>query len=676
MANWRHRRLLRQAWHPSDEELLLYVEGESDARGARRVSDHLSGCWTCRARREEIERAIGAYMAYDRDRARTGGAGGAGGANGADNPEQATRRFATALARAKERAQQDASYAAALLSNTAPGSRSELESETQSAAERERARPFSGRPWRMPGLRRVGETLARASEAKRKGRTDESDRGPQQWKRRRAEREHAEPPLAERSWRMPDVRGVAWTFVRVAALLLVVVFAARWWLAPAPVSARELMARVDRARQQEIAAVADPVIYQRLHASRTSTNVPRASSDDTVTWEVWSSQRQRRIVERVSASSPLLLDLQAVLRENGMEPGQPLSAASLTAWRRFAGHVAEEVRETKLSDGTAAVALTSSAPGPVGEGRIARSEVIVRTRDWHPVAHILTVAGAAGQQQRYTITELNYRIVPFETVDAAVFNPPAIARTVEADEATGDAPAAPAPAIHPARTALLALHEEHTTGACLQDRRFTEPDLAMRHLWAIRQLAEWYRTAQGDGLARGLDARSKGMLTVMVREHLEAARQHLPSSAEAIERNAASREPADERGGVANTPAPSTAGTGAAGTGAAAANTPTAGAPASGTVAGEKDAAADNEPWTTVAMKAYAAVEYVSRASALETARGAAVDGGSEARQDVSGQRDAVVRARALLRALDAAVQRLAPGAASGAADAPSGRGR
>jgi hypothetical protein len=212
MANWRHRRLLRQAWHPADEELLLYVEGESDARGARRLSDHLSGCWTCRARRDEIDRAIGAYMAYDRDRARVAGAGG-------DDPEQATRRFAAALARASE---------------TKPDALTLTAESDQGASKR-----------------------------------------PSRWKRRRAEREHAEPSppatgAGERRW--------LWTVARAAVLLAVVVFAARWWLAPAPVSARELIARVDRAQQQEIAAVADAVIYQRLHASRTSTNVPRCIS--------------------------------------------------------------------------------------------------------------------------------------------------------------------------------------------------------------------------------------------------------------------------------------------------------------------------------------------------------------------------------------------------------------
>jgi hypothetical protein len=594
MGSWRYRRLLRQAWHPQDEELLLYVEGEADARSARRLSDHLSGCWTCRARRTEIERAIGAYMSYDRDAAR---AAAAGGADGGDATEQATRRFALALARAKERPQHTSER-------------------PQRASEPESAKGWSER-----------------------------------WKRLRAERERAKP-LGERR--------VAWTLARAAAVAVAIVLVMRWWLAPTAVSARELIARVDRAHQQEVAAVADPVVYQRLHASRTSSN-SRAATDDTVTWEVWSSQRQRRIVERVSASSPLLHDLQAVLRENGMEPGQPLSAASLTAWRRLAtagGHVAEDVRETTLSDGTAAVTLTSSAPGPVKEGRIARSEVIVRTRDWHPVAHILTIAGAsagaAGQRERYTITELSYRVVPLETVDATVFNPPAIAPVVDADNALTDAPAAAAsaPAIHPARSALLALYEEHTTGACLRDRTAAEAsaganagsggngsggtgndgvaEAAMRHLWAIRQLAEWYRSAEADGLTRGLDIRSRAMLVAMIREHVEAARQELPPNA------AAAIEP---------------------------------------------DANDHREPWTTTAMKAYAAVEYASRTGAADAAdapiasgtadaAGASVNGG-----DVGARREAVARARALLRSLDAAVQRLAPGAAPAAADGPPARG-
>ncbi len=44
--------------HLSDEQLLLDMEGELSAREQELVHAHLPGCWTCRARRQELESAL------------------------------------------------------------------------------------------------------------------------------------------------------------------------------------------------------------------------------------------------------------------------------------------------------------------------------------------------------------------------------------------------------------------------------------------------------------------------------------------------------------------------------------------------------------------------------------------------------------------------------------------
>jgi len=44
--------------HLSDEQLLLELDGELKTRAANRVREHLSACWSCRARRNELEAAI------------------------------------------------------------------------------------------------------------------------------------------------------------------------------------------------------------------------------------------------------------------------------------------------------------------------------------------------------------------------------------------------------------------------------------------------------------------------------------------------------------------------------------------------------------------------------------------------------------------------------------------
>jgi hypothetical protein len=44
--------------HLSDEDLLLAADGELPASDAKRVEDHLAGCWDCRARRKRLEGTI------------------------------------------------------------------------------------------------------------------------------------------------------------------------------------------------------------------------------------------------------------------------------------------------------------------------------------------------------------------------------------------------------------------------------------------------------------------------------------------------------------------------------------------------------------------------------------------------------------------------------------------
>jgi hypothetical protein len=54
--------------HLSDQQLLLGVEGELSAHEEKLVSEHLAGCWKCRARRQEFENAIAGFVrVYQRE---------------------------------------------------------------------------------------------------------------------------------------------------------------------------------------------------------------------------------------------------------------------------------------------------------------------------------------------------------------------------------------------------------------------------------------------------------------------------------------------------------------------------------------------------------------------------------------------------------------------------------
>jgi hypothetical protein len=48
--------------HTSDQELMLALDGELSVRDVERVQAHLAECWTCRARKQQLENAIGEFV--------------------------------------------------------------------------------------------------------------------------------------------------------------------------------------------------------------------------------------------------------------------------------------------------------------------------------------------------------------------------------------------------------------------------------------------------------------------------------------------------------------------------------------------------------------------------------------------------------------------------------------
>jgi anti-sigma factor RsiW len=50
--------------HPEEDQLLLALERELPQDDAARVEQHLGKCWSCRARYEEMQRGILAFVEY------------------------------------------------------------------------------------------------------------------------------------------------------------------------------------------------------------------------------------------------------------------------------------------------------------------------------------------------------------------------------------------------------------------------------------------------------------------------------------------------------------------------------------------------------------------------------------------------------------------------------------
>ena len=53
--------------HAGEDILLSLLDGELTMTQTRRVQKHLERCWTCRARRDELQKAIGRFVAYRRE---------------------------------------------------------------------------------------------------------------------------------------------------------------------------------------------------------------------------------------------------------------------------------------------------------------------------------------------------------------------------------------------------------------------------------------------------------------------------------------------------------------------------------------------------------------------------------------------------------------------------------
>lgn len=87
MSNKQGKNWFRFGWHPAEEELLLFLDGEASERQAGKMRAHLERCWACRNRRDKFDRAIVAFM--DFCEAETG--------SGSSLPPRASLEFAERL---------------------------------------------------------------------------------------------------------------------------------------------------------------------------------------------------------------------------------------------------------------------------------------------------------------------------------------------------------------------------------------------------------------------------------------------------------------------------------------------------------------------------------------------------------------------------------------------------
>jgi hypothetical protein len=376
--------------HPSERDLLLYVNGEGGARLARRVRDHVEGCWSCSLKRDRLAGAIAAFM-----RERETGLG------TEDLSERADRRFESKLRRLAQ------------------------EAESADAASRPR-----------PGRSPLGIPLQ-----------------------------------------------------TVAALSLVVAIIFLFWIrfsSVPSVSAREILNRAEHAEARRIAEVNEPVIHQQFQVTRLANGL----SPESTYLEIWhdpKSNRWRQETEEAAevvgvlksktvaakgqphtnvrgADHRLVAELQEILKTNDMHR-QPISASAFAGWRSRLKRSEEHITETSLENGDKALTITTSAAEPLPRNAIVKAEFVVRTQDWHPVQHRLSVAEDDGLRS-YEIRETSFEVVALGSLGASIFEPPVLPSPVTLASSPNRVSLSESP-VDALELEIALLHRLHEAKACL-----------------------------------------------------------------------------------------------------------------------------------------------------------------------------------------------------------------
>ena len=236
--------------------------------------------------------------------------------------------------------------------------------------------------------------------------------------------------------------------VAVCVLALLAIFPLT---STAPISAAELLQRSKQAEQQMMQTVPDPAIHGMFRVTKRSS---ASGSEQSMTWEIWEDTVHNRVRNRVegeeganpagghlnrlartyspgSDSSPLLTDLQQVCLLNGIDIAHPLSADGFDNWRRSLPGERDEVFATQLAAGDQGMGLRTTPTQAPAEGRILSAELIVRSRDWHPVEQRFTVQGSTSTQE-YDVVETAYQVVALTSAPPSIFAevmPPALPAT-------------------------------------------------------------------------------------------------------------------------------------------------------------------------------------------------------------------------------------------------------
>ncbi len=347
--------------HPSEDELLLYVDGELEAKATNHVRNHLEACWSCRVRTEKIEETISSFIDYRNQVLKPL----------VEQPPHGWRGFDGRLNR---------------LANEV-GRPSVLASLRGTLG-----RIFSAPTWERGRLLRVIDSRVLLRPVAGivvvsliVGLLIYFNRTPV-------------VSASELLQRANDAQQHAIVATTQAVVYQKLQVKRKTTASSTPETLTwEVWNDTTNARSREAVELSGnrQLIDEAIHVK-----TPLPNHTTTLPASLWS--------------------LANILRANHMNPAMPLSAASYDAWRKSVEARHDEVTKNKLTDGHDAFTLRTVSGDQVNAGEIIEASLVIRAVDWHPVQERLLVKGNQGDEE-FELSETAYSVVSLNTLAPEIF---------------------------------------------------------------------------------------------------------------------------------------------------------------------------------------------------------------------------------------------------------------
>jgi len=180
----------------------------------------------------------------------------------------------------------------------------------------------------------------------------------------------------------------------------VLVFSFLWWEREPDISANALLVRAEKWDMSSSAA--NPgVAHQTIQIKTAKLTLKRS-----IYWDVQGRHRPKPVALSVDEEQ-----LRSTLGEAGVDWNQPISASAYQVW-----HDHQHVRADRIArSGIHLLTLITTVP----DGEVSAESLTVRDTDFHPVRRMVSFRDRGTVE----IAELDFKILPWNFVDATVFEP-------------------------------------------------------------------------------------------------------------------------------------------------------------------------------------------------------------------------------------------------------------